>query len=108
MVCSYNDCFAEVGETCWKELCTDGCGGGNCTLWLQENGNWYGQECEDDSLYSDVRIQDVLVETAEVGRAYEDTLGKVFSAACMGDPACQMGGDTLIGLFSGKVPDVPS
>lgn len=104
MICDYEDCSAERGGTCWREICDDGCGEYNCTIWLQENNEWLGEECVDDSPLADFNLQDTVMGTMAVGRQYQDTIEKVLDVACMDDPMCQQSGDSLVGLFHGEIP----
>lgn len=35
-VCEFHDCSEDGDDVCWKEICDDGCGAYNCSLWMQD------------------------------------------------------------------------
>jgi len=71
--CTYTDCSGENnGETCWVEECMDGCEIYNCTIWFQQDNEWYGEVCEEEetSFLSEVRVQDVVSGSMQLGKQY--------------------------------------
>lgn len=106
MECSYDDCSAtNNGNPCWIENCDDGCNNGNCTVWYQDSGEWFGAECEakEAGLLDNVNPTKALGDVFRFGRKYEETIGSGFDIICPeGDEQCDMNGDALAQLFQGK------
>lgn len=86
MFCTYEDCSDTVdGAQCWIETCDDLCGTYNCSIWIKEDGEWYGQYCpEDFSDQSDElpRAQDVINAAAMTGEMFDDTFVAALDLFC--------------------------
>jgi len=105
--CTYEDCSAENnGETCWVEECSDNCDIYNCTIWFQQNNEWYGEVCEEEmSLLPEIRVQDVIVDSQRFVETYNDTINSILGQVCApGDMQCQQLNQGLDAFVSGKLP----
>lgn len=86
--CEYEDCGEDhsTDEACWVEVCDDGCGNYNCSLWYQVDGEWYGEYCPEDDLgLPEFRVGDALGAVMRAGRMYENTIEQVFDSFCAPD-----------------------
>jgi len=80
--CEYDDCSEERGITCWVETCDDGCGVSNCTIWLNENDEWYGELCPDMGMDIDFDGQEAIAKMQGAVSVYEDTINTMMEAFC--------------------------
>lgn len=76
--CTYTDCSATAdGKQCWVERCDDLCGNFNCSIWIKEDKEWYGDICPVEPKVNDepwFRVQDIL-ESARLTRTqYSGTI----------------------------------
>lgn len=86
MFCTYEDCSDTVdGAPCWIETCDDLCGTYNCSIWIKEDGEWYGQYCPEDfndQSYELPRAQDVINAAAMTGEMFDDTFVAALDLFC--------------------------
>lgn len=104
--CFYEECGPEhsTDDVCWVEICEDGCGFYNCSLWYQIENEWFGEYCEEEPepliSFPDFRMGDVIRTVRETGSSYEDTIRQTFDTLCDAeDKECNQGADTIIGVL---------
>lgn len=105
--CEYVDCGEDHSgdDVCWMEICDDGCGLYNCSLWYQLEGEWYGEYCPEEEMMFDLpelRLGDAMFAIMRAGKMYEGTVEQVFDTFCSpDDQECLKGKDQLVGFFNG-------
>jgi hypothetical protein len=109
-VCEYLECDEshEFDDACWEELCDDGCGNVNCSIWYQVEGEWYGEYCPEEEALIDLgefNMGEALFSLIKAGRMYEDTILETFDTLCpQNDTECKNGGQELVDTLNGKIP----
>jgi len=85
--CTYEDCSETAnGAQCWIERCDDLCGQRNCSIWVKDAGEWYGQYCpeepEEETSKPMFRAQDVINGAIMTGEQFNDTFVAALDFFC--------------------------
>lgn len=86
MFCTYEDCSDSMdGAQCWIETCDDLCGTYNCSIWIKDGGDWYGEYCPEVDMDSDFelpRAGDIINAATMTSEMFNDTFVAALDLFC--------------------------